>query len=180
FVVTAITMERRMVQIALGAYLLFAIPHLIFHLTHPEHFTMAAAVWQTIVLTVAVLLPVGLLILTAWRPRRAAIFHRQLFAVLRLNPGLLPDHRSRLMQVLGRPPAIHSSSPGNPFLRTLRTAHQLEFDMVELLGPDFNSVATVDELQYQRVGVQQFALPRLVVIDVRDAHCVGALRSTSP
>ena len=32
--------------------------------------------------------------------------------------------------------------------------------MVELLGPDFNSVATVDELQYQRVGVQQFALPR--------------------
>jgi len=76
FVVTAITMERRMVQIALGAYLLFAIPHLIFHLTHLEHFTMAAAVWQTIVLTVAVLLPFGLLILTAWRPRRAAISHR--------------------------------------------------------------------------------------------------------
>jgi hypothetical protein len=69
-------MERRMVRIALGAYLLFAIPHLIFHLTHLEHFTMAAAVWQTIVLTVAVLLPAGLLILTAWRPRRAAILHR--------------------------------------------------------------------------------------------------------
>ncbi|WP_231995955.1 hypothetical protein [Mycobacterium sp. 852002-51163_SCH5372311] len=69
FVVAAVTMERRMVRIALGAYLLFAIPHLIFHLTHLEHFTTGAAVWQTMLLTVAVLLPVGLLILTAWRPR---------------------------------------------------------------------------------------------------------------
>lgn len=72
FVVAAVTMERRMVRIALGAYLLFAIAHLIFHLTHLEHFTTGATVWQTILLTVAVLLPVGLLILTGWRPRRAA------------------------------------------------------------------------------------------------------------
>ncbi|OBH62507.1 hypothetical protein A5686_19115 [Mycobacterium sp. E2479] len=69
FVVAAATLEHRMVRIALGAYLLFAIPHLIFHLTHLEHFTTGAAVWQTIVLTVAVLLPSSLLILTAWRPR---------------------------------------------------------------------------------------------------------------
>jgi hypothetical protein len=63
-VVAAITMERRLVRIALGAYLLFAIPHLIFHLTHLEHFTTAAAIWQTLLLTVAALLPVALLILT--------------------------------------------------------------------------------------------------------------------
>ena len=69
FVVAAVTMGRRMVRIALGAYLLFAVPHLIFHLTHLEHFATGAAVWQTILLTIAVLLPVGLLILTAWRPR---------------------------------------------------------------------------------------------------------------
>ena len=69
FVVAAVTMERRMVRIALAAYLLFAIPHLIFHLTHLEHFTTGAAVGQTILLTVAVLLPGGLLILTSWRPR---------------------------------------------------------------------------------------------------------------
>jgi hypothetical protein len=69
FVVAVVTMERRTVRIALGAYLLFAIPHLIFHLTHLEHFTTGAGVWQTTLLTVAVLLPVGLLILTAWRPR---------------------------------------------------------------------------------------------------------------
>ena len=73
FVVAAITMDRRMVRTALGAYLLFAIPHLIFHLTHLEHFTMAAAVGQTIALTIAALLPFGLLMLTAWRPRRNAI-----------------------------------------------------------------------------------------------------------
>lgn len=62
-----------MVRVALGAYLLFAIPHLIFHVNHLEHFTTIDAVAQTIVLTVAVLLPVALLILTAARPRRAAI-----------------------------------------------------------------------------------------------------------
>lgn len=73
FVVAAITMERRMVRIALGAYLLFAIPHLIFHVTHLEHFTTGAAVAQTIALTLAVLLPVALLMLTAWRPTRDAI-----------------------------------------------------------------------------------------------------------
>ncbi|MGV0050326.1 hypothetical protein ACRU43_13960 [Mycobacterium colombiense] len=74
FVVAAITMERRMVRIALGAYLLFAIPHLIFHLTHLEHFTTAGAVGQTIVLTVAVLLPVALLILTATLSSRRGSF----------------------------------------------------------------------------------------------------------
>jgi hypothetical protein len=60
-------MERRMVRIALVAYILFAIPHLIFHVTHLEHFTTAAAVGQTMVLTVALLLPVALLILTRQR-----------------------------------------------------------------------------------------------------------------
>lgn len=74
FVVAAITMERRMVRIALGAYLLFAIPHLIFHLTHLEHFTTAGAVGQTIALTVAVLLPVALLILTATLSSRRGSF----------------------------------------------------------------------------------------------------------
>jgi hypothetical protein len=69
FVVSSVTTERRMVRIALAAYLLFAIPHLIFHLTHLEHFATGAAVRQTILLTLAVLLPVGLLILTLWRPR---------------------------------------------------------------------------------------------------------------
>jgi len=70
FVVAAITMDRRMVRIALGGYLLFAIPHLIFHVTHLENFTTADAVGQTTLLTLAVLLPVALLMLTRRRKDR--------------------------------------------------------------------------------------------------------------
>jgi hypothetical protein len=71
FVVAATTMERRLVRLALVAYLLFAIPHLIFHVMHLENFTTVAAIAQTTLLTVALLLPVGLLILT--RQRRDAL-----------------------------------------------------------------------------------------------------------
>jgi hypothetical protein len=67
FVVAAITMERRLVRVALGAYLLFAVPHLIFHATHLEHFTTAAVAAQTALLSVAALLPAALLILTGRR-----------------------------------------------------------------------------------------------------------------
>jgi hypothetical protein len=66
FVVAATTMERRLVRVALGAYLLFAIPHLIFHTTHLENFTTAAAVEQTTTLAIAVL-PAALLVLTGRR-----------------------------------------------------------------------------------------------------------------
>jgi hypothetical protein len=66
FVVAVATMDRRAVRVALGAYLLFAIPHLIFHVTHLEHFTKAASVGQTTTLAIA-LLPAALLILTGRR-----------------------------------------------------------------------------------------------------------------
>ena len=71
FIVAATTMERRLVRLALVAYLLFAIPHLIFHVMHLENFTTVAAVAQTTLLTLAVLLPLALLILT--RQRRNAL-----------------------------------------------------------------------------------------------------------
>ncbi|WP_240492051.1 hypothetical protein [Mycobacterium alsense] len=67
FAVAATTMERRLVRVALGAYLLFAVPHLIFHVTHLENFSTAAAVGQTAILAIAVLLPAALLILTRRR-----------------------------------------------------------------------------------------------------------------
>jgi hypothetical protein len=67
FVVAATTMERRLVRLALVAYLLFAIPHLVFHIMHLDNFTTVAAVGQTALLAVAVLLPVALLILTGQR-----------------------------------------------------------------------------------------------------------------
>jgi hypothetical protein len=68
FVAAATTMERRMVRVALGAYLLFAIPHLIFHVTHLENFTPAAAAGQTTTLAIA-LLPAALLIFTGRRSK---------------------------------------------------------------------------------------------------------------
>jgi hypothetical protein len=67
FVVAATTMERRMVRVALSAYLLFAILHLTFHVIHLQNFTTAAAFGQTTTLTLALLLPVALLILTRQR-----------------------------------------------------------------------------------------------------------------
>ena len=70
FIVAATTMELRMVRLALGAYLLFAIPHLIFHAAHLEMFTTTAAVSQTTTLAIAALVPIALLILTRQRHNR--------------------------------------------------------------------------------------------------------------
>jgi hypothetical protein len=66
--VAAITMDCRMVRTAVAAYLLFAIPHLQFHVTHHHHYTTSQAVSETTALTIAVLLPLALLALT-WRSR---------------------------------------------------------------------------------------------------------------
>jgi hypothetical protein len=67
FVVAAVTMEQLMVRTALAAYVLFAVPHLLFHLTHHQHYTTTAAISETTVLAVAALLPVALLALTRER-----------------------------------------------------------------------------------------------------------------
>jgi hypothetical protein len=64
--VAAFTMDRRMVRTALAAFLLFAVPHLLFHVTHHEHYTTSQAVGETT--AIAVLLPIALLALT-WRSR---------------------------------------------------------------------------------------------------------------
>ena len=71
--VAAATMDRVMVRTALLAYLLFAVPHLVFHLSHQHQHTTSQAVSETTALTIAVLLPLALLALS-WRagapPRR--------------------------------------------------------------------------------------------------------------
>ncbi|MBO0866272.1 MAG: hypothetical protein J2P16_14500 [Mycobacterium sp.] len=70
FVVAAITMDRLIVRTALAAYLLFAVPHLLFHITHHQHYPATAAIGETTTLVVAVLLPLALLALTVLPPRR--------------------------------------------------------------------------------------------------------------
>jgi hypothetical protein len=63
-VVTAITLDRLMVRTSLTAYEAFAVPHLLFHVTHHQHYTTAQAVGETTALVVAALVPIGLLLLT--------------------------------------------------------------------------------------------------------------------
>src|SRR6476646_3407422 len=53
--VAAIVMDRRMVRTALAAYLLFAAPHLLFHLIHHHHYTTTQAAGETTALTFAML-----------------------------------------------------------------------------------------------------------------------------
>jgi hypothetical protein len=65
--VAAITMDRVMVRTSLAAYLLFAVPHLLFHVTHHDHYTPSQAIAETTALTIAVLLPLALLVLS-WAP----------------------------------------------------------------------------------------------------------------
>lgn len=66
--VAAITMDRLLVRTVLAAYFVFAVPHLIVHVTHHQHYGTGAAVGETIALIVAVLLPLALLALTVNRP----------------------------------------------------------------------------------------------------------------
>jgi len=60
-------MDRVMVRTSLAAYLMFAVPHLLFHVTHHDHYTASQAIGETTVLTIAVLLPLALLVLS-WAP----------------------------------------------------------------------------------------------------------------
>lgn len=66
--VAAVTLQRLMVGTALVAYLVFSVPHLVFHATHLEPFPRGEAIGQTIALAVGVVLPLALLALSA-RPR---------------------------------------------------------------------------------------------------------------
>src|SRR5689334_16405490 len=50
--VAAITMDRVMVRTSLAAYLVFAVPHLLFHVTHHEHYTATQAIGETTALTI--------------------------------------------------------------------------------------------------------------------------------
>jgi hypothetical protein len=63
FGVAAVTLDRRLVATALVAYLVFALPHLAFHLQHLEPFGTVDAVAQVVTLVAAALVPLPLLAL---------------------------------------------------------------------------------------------------------------------
>jgi hypothetical protein len=63
FGVAVATLDRRLAATALVAYLVFAVPHLVFHLDHLEPFGTVDAVAQPAALVALALLPVLLLAL---------------------------------------------------------------------------------------------------------------------
>jgi hypothetical protein len=64
FGVAAYTMDVLMVRTALVGYLVFAVPHLIFHLNHLAGLPAADAVGEVVSLSIGVVAPVVLLALT--------------------------------------------------------------------------------------------------------------------
>lgn len=60
--VAAILLERRLVQVSLGVWLVFAVPHFIFHLTTVHVFSLGSYLLQVGVLGFLVLLPAALLV----------------------------------------------------------------------------------------------------------------------
>ena len=60
-VVAAVLLERRLVIVALAAYLVNAVPHFIFHVSHMDELSTGDQVGQTVSLALGVLLPLALL-----------------------------------------------------------------------------------------------------------------------
>ncbi len=69
FTWAAIARERRLTRAALVAYLVYAVPHLVYHLSHLMGFSPADAVAQTIALLIAVVIPLALLVDVSRPPR---------------------------------------------------------------------------------------------------------------
>ena len=62
FTWAAISLERRLIQVSLLAWLVNAVPHLIFHLNHLMHFSLFDQIGQVVSLGLVILLPLVLLI----------------------------------------------------------------------------------------------------------------------
>jgi hypothetical protein len=59
--VAAVMMDQRVTRVALGAWLVAAVPHFIFHLTHLDEYETADAIGQSVALGIGVAVPLFLL-----------------------------------------------------------------------------------------------------------------------
>ena len=66
-VFAAIMLERRLVQVATIAALVYAVPHFAFHLAHLEELSTGDKVAQTAALALAVVMPLALFVLASRR-----------------------------------------------------------------------------------------------------------------
>jgi hypothetical protein len=71
FGVAAASLDRRLATTALAAYLVFAVPHLVFHLNHLGPFGTSDAVAQPAALVALAVLPLLLLTLIGHQNKRA-------------------------------------------------------------------------------------------------------------
>ncbi|TWP49080.1 hypothetical protein FKR81_25755 [Lentzea tibetensis] len=63
-VFAAVTLEKTLTRAVLTGYVVFAVPHFVFHLNHLEHMPFADQAGNVVSLAAAVLLPLALLPLT--------------------------------------------------------------------------------------------------------------------
>ncbi len=63
--------DRRLTRAALGAYLVYAVPHFVFHAMHPMGLPPGDLLAQMVTLAIVVLIPLALLALTYVSSRRA-------------------------------------------------------------------------------------------------------------
>jgi len=69
FAWATLALERRLTQATLVAYLVYAVPHLIYHIGHLMRFPPADAAAQTVSLFIVVVIPLALLAGTSRPPR---------------------------------------------------------------------------------------------------------------
>jgi len=72
-VVAIVTMSMTMVRTASAGYLLFGIPHLVYHLRHLDVFTSTDKAVNAVLLSLAVLTALGALLLTLLRQEQAPV-----------------------------------------------------------------------------------------------------------
>jgi len=66
----ALFMERRLVQVAVVAFFLGALPHFIYHLTTTDHYSTSDNIWSLGGFVIELVIAVGIWVLTVRQPRR--------------------------------------------------------------------------------------------------------------
>jgi hypothetical protein len=67
FMASASTLDVTLVRTSLAAWLLYAVPHFLFHITNMERLSGSEKVFQTLALAALIVVPVGLLMATRRR-----------------------------------------------------------------------------------------------------------------
>jgi hypothetical protein len=67
FFAAASTLDVTLIRTSLGAWLLYAIPHFVFHITNMDRLSAAEKLFQTLALGALIVIPVGLLMATRRR-----------------------------------------------------------------------------------------------------------------